>query len=272
MANIFLIGIIIVVIGGVGAAAYFVGGYGSANYSLPALPQSGGSLPQSVSQALSSSSGELQGLSALSSNSLARESQFHVFYAGSLSVKPGGGYSLLPSFTSPLYARQYKYNGTSSKIEFNISSVPVMGPADLQYSSVPPGGQVCADFNISEADAGNIGALLTGSHGEDCQGGSSIAGIDLAPLASFNLTALQGMGFVFKYGSSYQSVVDGMNCSAVTGSLFQEGANGNDTGSGSYETCISDTYYVPLMFGFTLQGSGGSELAVLNATDMGPSS
>jgi hypothetical protein len=112
--------------------------------------------------------------------------------------------------------------------------------------------------------------MFTGSHKENCVPGGSLSGVELAAFSAFNLTQLQSLGFVFDYQSSYNSSVNGMPCSLITGNLFQVAANGTDTSSGNYEMCISDTYYVPVMLAFTLSGGSGSFYAALNATDVGP--
>jgi len=51
-----------------------------------------------------------------------------------------------------------------------------------------------------------------------------------------------------KYENEYQSTYRGVPCTYISGIIIQNATNISSTGSGGFEMCESDTYYVPLSF------------------------
>jgi hypothetical protein len=191
--------------------------------------------------------------------------QLTVNYVGVITVAPSGGYLGWASLSSPIRASAYKY-GNDVKLAANATDVPFMGPASLVYANLSSGSWVCTDFNMSALEHEDFAALLGGSRKVSCSGSGAL------PIG--NLTAmLSGVllyqGFTMNFSSEYQSSYNGTPCTYLAGTMERGGAQ---PANGTFGTCVSDKYYLPLTLAAVLDNGAGTVTISLNATEISTSS
>lgn len=238
---------------------------------LPAFQNTNGTVPSQFSGLLSQTSDQTTAqLASISQNAIAKAKQFSVSYSGTFYLKPSGVVGTFAKVNSPIYANESKY-GNDTKLSINVTSVPIIGSADIVYINMTNGTYACTNLNSSAASSQNYGKLLSGSHSITCTKSNELAGINLTDLTSFNLSQAQNAGLKLNYQTVYQSVYDNMPCTFVSGIMAEPGPNGTTTGSGKFQICISDKYYVPLSFSMYFNGQAYIAMN-LNETAIGNSS
>ncbi len=273
MSILGIIGIIVLLIIVVGVIVVLSSHSSSSIQSQSQLPEFqnlSGNVPAAFSGILSQSGqGATQTIAAVSTNHLSNTTEFSVSYKGILDVQPSGALGAVASISSPLYINESKYSN-STKLTFNSTSIPIIGSARLVYAALANGTYTCTNFNTSAVSSGNYGQILSNSNRSiGCVKSSTIAGINIANIAKFNLSSLSDLGITLTYTKDYQSSYKGMGCTYIAGNMVQLASNGTSTGTGQFGACISDTYYMPLSLAVTFSSKVGSVFVNLNETSIG---
>ncbi|MDE1825811.1 MAG: hypothetical protein KGH61_04680 [Candidatus Micrarchaeota archaeon] len=259
------IGILILAIVVFGGLLIVAGNLISAPTQLPYFADTNAPVPAVFTSAIGQQ-GQLtaQNIAQLAGSHLSNSSQFKATYSGALYVKPSGVLGYISTINSPIQVNESKYLG-NLKFSVDASSLPILGDGKVYYIGQPNATYVCLNLNQSAISSGNAGAVLLGSRNVTCSKSGSLAGLNMSELTTFNLALLSQFGMQLSYQSPYQSTYNGQGCTFVYGSMSQPQSNG----TGQFQMCISDIYYLPLSIGITLQSSQIKASIMLNETSIG---
>lgn len=267
MVSVAMTIIVLAVLGILGIVGYLIYLGSSSATSLPAFQNSGTQVPGPLSNMLSANATvATQRLAELSSNTIASDPQFSVSYNGTISVHPSGLLKVY-SFTSPLYVTDDKYHG-SVRFSANATGFPFAGDANITYlNNSDEGSLICANINVTALSESNYQSVLSKGQPIRCVAGDELLGLNMEQLAAFNLSTVEQQGIRFTYLEDYQSSYKGMPCTYLSGVL-----TGNKNGTGVFEMCVSDSYYLPLSLAFSLNNMLGSGTIIINETSISNSS
>lgn len=243
---------------------------GNSKIAAPAFPKSNMPIPAQLSSMSNlSSPAATQNLVTLAQSHLENLSQYTISYSGTISIDPSGIAGTLASINSPFSVNYYKFHN-SSRFDMNITTVPLIGRLDISYLNNSRGSFFCSNFNTTAISSKSPQAILSGSGVITCSNISSISvGVNVAQATNFNISAiLQGSGINFVYSTAYQTDYQGIPCTYLTGPVN----NASSGQIGTFQMCISNTYYVPLSFLVHASTKQGSFSLAMNETQITNSS
>lgn len=252
-----------------GAALALLNNNGSSPPPLPTFPASNSSLPTAYQAMLAQGGDQMANLESMTNAQLANLTHagqgtgggINISYTGAVYAKPSGAVGLaLGTVSSPVNAYVALF-GDQHRADGTVESASVAGSLNMQYVGDANGtSYVCANFNATAASYGSVGAIL--SKTPQCRQGSDIAGMNLASLTFFRFSQLANVGVNLVYGSARQSSYQGVPCTLINGTLS------GTAGTGTYELCMSDSYYVPLSISMRLDGQYGTFVVILNESSV----
>jgi len=226
-------------------------GFGKQSNYAPQLPKfqsTNATVPPEFSDVLNQSSQQNnQQVTNLIKNHTTPTTRFTVYYNGSVYIQPAGIVGTIATIDSPLYFTESKY-GTDTKLYINATQLPLLGDGVIAYLNLTNGTISCTNFNASALSTKNYWKALLSNRSVSCIRSNSLAGINLANIAAFNLSILNELGLQMQYITEYQSTYKGVPCTYISGIITQNASNISSTGNGAFEMCDSDIYYVPLSF------------------------
>ncbi len=242
----------------------------SAATAAPAFSNNNNPVPTQLStMSTLSSIAATQNLVVLAQQHLANISQYTMLYQGTLKINPSGLAGAVASINSPFFVNVYKFS-SASKFSLNVTSVPIIGRLNLAYVNSSNGSFLCSNVNTTAISGKSPQSALSGSGAITCANVSTLStGINVAQVANFNLSSmLQGTGINFVYSKVYQTSYHGIPCTYLTGPI----ENSTSAQIGSFQMCISNTYYVPLSLWVSASNSQGSFSMAMNETQITNSS
>jgi len=236
---------------------------------LPKFQNTSGTIPYELSNVLTQSDQQTTTqITALTQNHTAAVTLFTVSYNGSVYVLPAGIVGSITQVNSPLHIIESKY-GQDRKLYINATQLPILGAGEIVYLNLTNGTFSCTNFNASAIETKNYWEALLSNRSVSCIRSNSLAGINLENIALFNLTTFTDLGLQLQYRTEYQSTYKGVPCTYISGIITQNASNISSYGSGEFEMCESDIYYVPLSFELYFS-NGRAEVSVSqNETSIG---
>ena len=259
------VGILILAIVVFGGLLIVAGNLLSAPAQLPYFTDTNAPVPTVFTSAIGQDSQiTAQNMAQLASSQLSNATEFEATYSGTLYIKPAGPLGYISTISSPLQLNESKYLG-NLKFAVDATSLPILGAGKVYYIESSNSTYLCMNLNQSAISSGDAGAVLLGSRNVTCTKSSSLAGLNLSELTTFNLLLLTQSGMQLTYQSPYQSTYNGQACTFVYGSISQPSSNG----TGQFQMCLSDTYYLPLSLGMVFDNNQVKASITLNETSIG---
>ncbi len=240
----------------------------SANSQLPQFQNTSAPVPSAFSTVLTLPSQQTTAnLAALTQTHITAAQQFNVSYNGSIYVRPSGLVGAIAQINSPLYVSESKY-GSDTKLYMNITSLPIVGVGKLIYLNLTNGTYSCTNLNVSAKTSGFSLSSLSANRNITCVHSTTLAGVNVDNLTRFDLSELGHAGAQLNYQKVYQSTYMGMSCTYMFGNMIQTASNGTTTGTGEFDMCMSDTYYVPLSLSMYFNTQSLSLMFNMNETSI----
>lgn len=240
-----VIAAIAIVVGGGAVAAYQYQSSSHINSSPPQLPKTNGTVIPQMLQAIKANQGNVFiALSNLSQQYINYIPQTTVAYSGDIKAEVGsGGVSFLATFGSPVRITSAKYAG-QNKFDFNVTDLSPYGNIRVVYANLTNGTFVCTNLNVSAIEGTNIGAILGGMNGQPlCKNTNYVGGLNMTAVSNLEFTQIDQVTNV-NYTSYYQSEWNGMPCTFINGTITPLSAS--EDWNGTFQTCISNNYWIPL--------------------------
>lgn len=236
---------------------------------LPKFQNTSAPIPPTLSNVLNQSNQETTThITALMQNHTATVTLFTVSYNGSVYVHPAGIVGSITKVNSPLYITESKY-GKDRKLYINATQLPILGDGKIIYANLTNGTFSCTNFNASAIETKNYWEALLSNRSISCVRSNSLAGINLENIALFNLSTFSELGLQLQYQTEYQSTYKGVPCTYLAGIITQNASDVSSYGSGEFEMCESDIYYVPLSFELYFSDSRAQVSVSQNETSIG---
>jgi len=213
------------------------------------FPNTGIKPPQEFSNILTTQN-PTASLAAISANHLSASNTFNITYNGYLYIQPSGWLSGIVNINAPLRIQE-QIMGNSRKLFVNVSGLPGVGSALINYLESANGTFICTNFNATALKKSDIAKLS--AQQMTCMKNNTLMGMNFSRLARFNFTQLQNSAN-FNYTTLYQSTYNSAPCTYIAGTLQQQ----HNNGKGSFYMCMSDIWGVPLTAGANLTNNQGS--------------
>ncbi len=255
----------IVIIVGIVYLVYFP--QSSTGVQSGSLPRTGGTVPQQLANLpVNNSQAATLALSILTRTYALNATNITIRYSGTISGKPAGAAGVLASFTSPLLLTLNK-DGDDKTLSMNITSIPVLGSAELIYKNFSGATSICTNLNTTAISSGDISNMVTKGGTLICTNSSQILGVNMEGVSRFDLGVFEQLGISLNYGTPYASQYGGAPCTDVFGTLYQAGQYGSQGGSGAFEMCL-DNSYLPLFISAGFNSQQGTFDLTLNNTSI----
>jgi hypothetical protein len=251
-------GVVIVIIAVV-AAFYFMNN--TKTIVQPVLPNRNKNVPTAFSNiTLATGNQTSMAIASFVQSHTSNTSELDVYYSGHLYVKPSGVGSVV-SVSTPIIINDLKL-GDNTSVYINATSLPVIGSGRVDLYNLSKSTLVCSNLNLVALSDQNYLSALQTSNKMFCNS-TILQGTNLHNLVYSGVGFLENYGFILNYTTSYQSEYNELNCTYVAGTLSRSGR-----GQGQFSTCISDTYYAPLIMYILFQNSQGTVYLLLNETSI----
>ena len=261
--------IVIVVCGGA-AAGYQYLNASHISASPPQLPNTNGTVVPQISEAIKANQGNVFiALANLSQQYITSIPQTTVAYNGDMKAEIGsGGISFLATFGSPVAINSAKYAG-QNKFDFNVTDLSPYGNINVMYANLTNGTFVCTNLNVSAIESTNIGAILGGRGGQQvCKRTNYVGGLNMTAVSNLEFTQIDQITNV-NYTTYYQSEWNGLPCTFINGTITP--LNQSQDWNGTFQTCISNNYWIPLTLYVYLSNPQGRGHLSVNETSISSS-